>query len=274
MGNLKTLINNSQTLGEIYQSLEQTLPIAAMRIFRSHLNNFMLEQDNLTNDDIVRFQNECAHSMHNKEFAAREIFEMSNVIQIYGKAFVELQNSSLSEKKVDKEWLFRFYDYAKTCSQKEKQELWSKVLCDELKAPKSFYVRTLDVLDKAESFELDWFYSAVRMAFDRSCIPVFAMNDNRFYHFNQFQTLIDAGFLNASEAVLELTDTATLHFPNADVQMETVKDKYNFHVYTLTDAGSQLCQLKSASASDDFLNRLQELLGRNERVKIISINRK
>lgn len=81
-----------------------------------------------------------------------------NIESITQKAAAELVNEeSVSEEPVDDDWTARFFEYAKDISNKELQELWAKILAGEVKRPKSFSLRTLDLLrnltkDEAQSF--------------------------------------------------------------------------------------------------------------------------
>ncbi len=53
---------------------------------------------------------------------------------------------SVSEEKVDEDWTTRFFNYAQDVSNEEMQGLWGRILSGEVKNPKSFSLRTLELI--------------------------------------------------------------------------------------------------------------------------------
>ena len=53
---------------------------------------------------------------------------------------------TVSEEKVDEDWTTRFFSYAQDVSNEEMQDLWGRILAGEVKNPKSFSLRTLELI--------------------------------------------------------------------------------------------------------------------------------
>ena len=208
------------------------------------------------------------------KLSQRDKNELLNVITIYTQSAVSVRNNSVPEKTVDTLWATRFYDYAKCYSDREEQKLWSKILCNEFTTPGSYFKRTLNVLFNAEKFEIDWFYEVSKYVFDKGCIPSFILNDNKYYAFNKFQTIVDGGFVNPSLAGISYDKEERMRFGSADVIFKMEKGPYGLNVYTLTDAGMQLYDLRAEKSEDVFLNDLKGRMEKNAAIKEVIIERK
>ena len=105
-------------------------------------------------------------------------------------------------------------------------------------------------------------------------MPEFILTDNKFYPYNKFQTLIDAGFVNSPNGTISFSENTTMHFVGAEIKIDKINSSFGVSTYTLTDAGNQLLGLKSQAAEDDFLNKFKEVIEKNNRAKVVSIEHK
>lgn len=220
------------------------------------------------------FRKFAIDEMSKQQYSIRDIAEMSNLLTVYGEASISVQSEVLPENDIDIDWAVSFYDFARNIYNKDLQPLWSKILELELRKPNSFFKRTLDVFYRADKFELDWFFQVTQFVFDKSCIPEFILTDNKFYPFNKFQTLIDAGFVNASLGGLSYPESVTMHLTSVDVNIEIIKPPFGFSIYTLTDAGTQLLDLHQEPNSDEYLTKLKESIEKSNNAKVSSVVRK
>lgn len=79
--------------------------------------------------------------------AYQEIKKQENIETIVSKACGELEGKeSLSDEKVNPEWMNRYINMAGDISTEEMQDLWAKVLAGEVVRPNSFSMRTLECL--------------------------------------------------------------------------------------------------------------------------------
>lgn len=254
--------------------VEYGMRTAELKLLIQHLCAFEIEGTAVTAEYLSQLKKQVADDMSDRDCSSRDVLEMSNVLAIYCMTAVAVQPEVSPSQDIDISWAGQFYDCARTINDTELQSLWGKILAKELMKPNSFFKRTLDVFAKADKFEIDWFYEIAKYVYDQACVPEFILFDNKFYPFNQFQTLIDAGFVNSNSGSISYHSASTLHFTNVDVNLDVPKPPFGFSIYTLTDAGAQLIDLRSDAATEDFLIKLKEVLERNGLAKVTSIDRK
>lgn len=70
----------------------------------------------------------------------------------------ELKNEKpIEDRQVDEDWTTRFFNIAEDISSEEMQALWGKILAGEIKKPKSYSLRTLEVLKNLTKEEAEVF---------------------------------------------------------------------------------------------------------------------
>ena len=78
---------------------------------------------------------------------ARNIQKMDNVEDIISKAKKQFApDEQVSKEPVEKDWMTRFLNIAEEISDKDLQDIWGRILAEEIKKPKSYSLRTLEVL--------------------------------------------------------------------------------------------------------------------------------
>lgn len=78
---------------------------------------------------------------------ARNKQKVENVEEIISKAKQQFApDEQVSEEPVEKDWMTRFLNIAEEVSDDDMQNIWARVLAGEIKKPKSYSLRTLDVL--------------------------------------------------------------------------------------------------------------------------------
>lgn len=77
----------------------------------------------------------------------REIKKQKNIDSINYIAAEQLQQeTTVSDEPLDEDWINRFFAIAEDISNEEMQKLWGKILAGEVKHPKSYSLRTLELL--------------------------------------------------------------------------------------------------------------------------------
>ena len=71
---------------------------------------------------------------------------------------------NVSRDDVDQDWTSRFFSYAEDISSEEMQRLWARILSGEVKKPKSFSLRTLQVLRNLSKEEAHTFSKVAQYA--------------------------------------------------------------------------------------------------------------
>ncbi|WP_428087485.1 DUF2806 domain-containing protein [Candidatus Thioglobus sp.] len=84
-------------------------------------------------------------------------------------------DSEVSDEPVDEDWTSRFFNYAEDISNDETQELWGRILAGEVKKPKSYSLRALDVLRNLSTKEAEVFIKFGALAI-RSSRMTFLLN--------------------------------------------------------------------------------------------------
>ncbi|HSW55575.1 MAG TPA: DUF2806 domain-containing protein [Ignavibacteriaceae bacterium] len=84
-----------------------------------------------------------------------------NIEEITQKAANQLRSESeVSNEPVDADWTTRFFNLAQDISEEEMQNLWAQVLAGEVKQPKSYSLRTLELLKNITKDEAQIFVKA------------------------------------------------------------------------------------------------------------------
>ena len=104
-----------------------------------------------------------------------------------------------------------------------------------------------------------------KYVFDQTCIPEFIIHDDTFFAFNKFQTLIDFGLVNPIHASVSYGKNVVIPLSQAQIQLN-ITTPLVMIVYLLTDAGSQLYELKKEATPDQYLNKMKEIMERNKNV--------
>lgn len=78
---------------------------------------------------------------------AREKRKMNNTISVVDLAQTQFaEGEQASDEPVNPDWLNRFFSIVEDVSDKDMQQLWARILAGEVKRPKSYSLRTLELL--------------------------------------------------------------------------------------------------------------------------------
>lgn len=90
-----------------------------------------------------------------RRMAFQEMMKQKNIEAVVDDAYALLEDEDdpASDEPVDKDWMIRFFNSVQDVSNEEMQRLWAKVLAGEVKRPKSFSMRTLEILRNMSSNE-------------------------------------------------------------------------------------------------------------------------
>ncbi len=213
----------------------------------------------------------------------RELRKQQNVENITQQAFKQLESERMvSEDPVDEDWTTRFFDYAADISDEEMQLLWAKVLAGEVKQPKSYSLRTLEVLRNLSKGEAVIFLDFARLAiFDGSRAfllsppggsPARVNFDKRYNTYHTHRLLMsELGILNSAESGYGLEQTLNSGF---EIQFDfrkyrlifkklPDKPKTDFNVHTFTTVGFELCRLTDVDTDLGYIQLFCSYLKRD-----------
>lgn len=103
-------------------------------------------------ETIERIQDRIVH----KELRRQE--NIDNVTEIAAQQLS--QEESVSDEPVDEDWTTRFFNIVEDVSDEEMQQLWGRILAGEVKRPKTYSLRTLELLKNISKREADVFTRA------------------------------------------------------------------------------------------------------------------
>lgn len=197
--------------------------------------------------------------------------KLDNILQVSQKAFNEFtEQEEVSSEKVDQDWATRFFNIVEDISDEEMQNLWAKILAGEIKQPKSFSLRTLEILRNLSKEEAEAFIRNAPYCFGDGCLC-----HDSFVSINDYVLLTDASLTAPHESiVIKYTPDEDGYF-NIKLRDTTLKIKtenkgtqISMRIYVLTKAGEELLKLSTTSISSDCINYIIKFLKNNGATKI------
>lgn len=218
----------------------------------------------------------------------KEQKRQKNIEEITQKAADNLEfENKVSDDPVDEDWASRFFDYAEDISNEEMQGLWGRILAGEIKKPKSYSLRTLDVLRNLSTEEAEVFIKFGSLAI-LSGGSAFILNfkneklleEDHQLNLNDRLLLEELGLLAANELQFEISKTNETPSQVAFTIGSTVvvheklanKPKQQLQVLVFTKIGQELLQLIRESPKMEYLQLLATKLNRqNGRIQYANI---
>jgi hypothetical protein len=197
--------------------------------------------------------------------------KLDNILQVSQKAFNEFtEQEEVSSEKVDQDWATRFFNIVEDISDEEMHNLWAKILAGEIKQPKSFSLRTLEILRNLSKEEAEAFIRNAPYCFGDGCLC-----HDSFVSINDYVLLTDASLTAPHESiVIKYTPDEDGYF-NIKLRDTTLKIKtenkgtqISMRIYVLTKAGEELLKLSTTSISSDCINYIIKFLKNNGATKI------
>lgn len=266
---LKEYIQSRNILKSFYACIQNGLNTQDFILIDSLFNEHEMSGELFTSDMLAQIQSVSKEKLILKNLSKRDISEIVNLISIAGMALIDIQQLDKTEKNVDASWISIFFDNARMCSDSELQSLWAKILSGEMQKPGFYFKRTIKVLAEMESHELKWFKDFSKYVIDNYYVPYFIINDNKFYPFNQFQSLMDCGLINSTLGGVSVLQGGLIYTKSGNLKV--AEGNASLSVYSLTDSGCQLFFLMSPETSPDYIQELIKNLETNKGVKIESI---
>jgi len=208
-----------------------------------------------------------------RAFARRNNLELRrqrNIESITGKALKELPES-VSEEKVDEDWIMQFFNYCQDISNEEMQTLWARLLAGEVARPGSYSLRTLQLVRMFDKSDAE--------LFTHFCSYVWC--DSRQQAFGQFHNDQIDELLRSKDfphpyclhleslGLIDASSTVALH-PEPDQTLEffyygkrhlvTSPGPYKraMLVHLLTDIGQELAPISGSESDEEYRAALVE----------------
>ena len=169
----------------------------------------------------------------------------------------------VSDDKVDEDWTTRFFNYAQDISNEEMQVLWGKILSGEVKQPKSYSLRTLELVRNLSKEEAKVFTKLSNFAIHAGNDMFLVKGKNKILdkfdiRYSELALLQELGILHTGELVsynfMESKEpkTTPVQLGNTVVLLERKSDspKQSISVILYTNIGKEL--LKLVKINPDF----------------------
>lgn len=192
---------------------------------------------------------------------AKESRKMQNTLNVVEKAANCFDPDEIvTSESVSQDWANRFFTIVEDISDNDLQDLWANILAGEVKQPKSYSLRTLDLLRNVTSDEAELFLTASKLYVAQD----FICTEDSFLSMQDRWILNDAGLIkeedlvkswkvephNTLELILNEEYLLILHNDND----KTVNCSTN--VRKLTKAGIEILSLIKRTTDNNFLIKL------------------
>lgn len=218
----------------------------------------------------------------------KEVKRQKNIESITQKAVESLEaEHEVSEAPVEDDWITRFFDYAEDISNESMQDLWGRILAGEVKKPKSYSLRTLDILRNLSANEAEVFikFGSLAIYSQRTTFVLNVFNETKLkeqYNFSYEERLLleELGLISANDLTFYLVNTdsnpvqVVFKVGSVIVIHEKIanKPKQELDVLVFTKIGQELLKLISYAPPKEYLQLLATKLGRsNGTVKYANI---
>jgi hypothetical protein len=107
-----------------------------------------------------------------KRIEYKEAKKQLNIESVTAYAAEDLKKEKeVTDEPIDEDWATRFFNIAEDISNEEMQALWGRILAGEIKKPKTYSLRTLDVLKNLSKTEAEVF-----LKFAKLCIQSLSLS--------------------------------------------------------------------------------------------------
>lgn len=130
--------------------------------------------------------------------AAKESRKLRNTVAVIEKAQTHFTDGEkVSDEPVDEGWKNRFFNIIEEVTDEDMREIWGRVLAGEVKRPKSYSLRTMEILRNLAKEEAALFVKAAHFYIEKDfiCTEDFALSMNERLLLNEI------GFTNAEDLI-------------------------------------------------------------------------
>lgn len=254
----------------------------AIKEHQQDLNSIEISDEKLSlmSLDFAAMKNELSlEDRTQNRISFKEQKRQKNIESITQKAVHNLEPEvEVSEIPVEDDWITRFFDYAEDISSENMQELWGRILAGEVKKPKSYSMRTLDLLRNLSVEEAEIFikFGSLAILSGGSTFLLDFNNESdleKQYDFNFGERLLleELGLLAANDLSYNISKTdsspskTVFELGGVIVVYEKLPNKPEQHlpVLVFTKIGQELLKLINAVPKNEYLQLLATKLGRS-----------
>lgn len=211
----------------------------------------------------------------------RQQHNIENVMGIAANEIAQMDNSDVSDKPVDDDWITRLFQIVKDINSEEMQFVWGKILAGEIKQPGSFSLRTLEAIRNMTKQDAEVFQKIVPLVMQTSRSQFITSSSDILSQFGiSYESILrldECGLLNSS-GMLSLELRVTNHKDASVYNKETLihiigtdteEIKVSFGVYALTRTGSELYKILDFTVNNEYSFAFAEkIFEENKRTKV------
>lgn len=202
----------------------------------------------------------------------QEAKKQLNIENVTAFAAEELKNEpQVTDEPIDEDWTTRFFRIAEDISNEEMQALWGKILAGEIKQPKTYSLRTLELIRNLSKREADTFMKVANFAINSgNANYIFKTNDDALLskkyniEYDDIALLIEIGLIQPGDFVsLQLfqqtTDSQSVFTCGNIIIIAKIKadtPTIQMPVNVFTNAGNELLSLINCNPSMDYLTEV------------------
>jgi hypothetical protein len=210
-------------------------------------------------DSLDRMQERILH----KETKRQK--NIDNISQIAAEQLGHEQ--TVSEEPVDEDWTARFFNIVEDVSDDEMQQLWGRILAGEVKQPKSYSLRTLELLKNFSKHEAEVFSRASNFVISSHNSPfLFKGQNNEVLDkhnltFEDRLLLTEIGLLqaenNISRPLKQNIEDSIIYFESSRYIIKVSKKantpENRIEILRFTKIGEELLKLLTPKAVDNYI---------------------
>lgn len=213
----------------------------------------------------------------------QEAKKQLNIENVTAFAAEELKNEPpVTDEPLDEDWTTRFFRIAEDISNEEMQALWGKILAGEIKQPKTYSLRTLELIRNLSKLEATTFMKVANFTIKSgNANYLFKSNDKELlskkYNINygDIALLIEIGLIQPGDFVSyqllqQPTDSRRVFTCGNIVFIAKVKANtptIQMPVNVFTNAGNELLKLIKPNTPFDYLTSIATSI-KNENVEV------
>lgn len=190
---------------------------------------------------------------------------IDNVAQIAAEQLS--QEDFVSEEPVEEDWTTRFFNIVEDISDEEMQRLWGKILAGEVKQPKSYSLRTLELLKNLSRLEADVFNKISNFVISSHNSPFLFQGENDEIlnkynvNFNDRLLLVEMGLLQSdtsiSRGLQQNSQDTTTYFEAGKYIIKALKKantpENRIEIFRFTKIGEELLKLVNPIINEDYI---------------------
>lgn len=204
------------------------------------------------------------------------IRQENNIAKVVQTTYEELGNETfIPDDDVDIDWITRFFDIVKDVNNEELQLIWSKILAGEIKKPKSFSLRTLDIIRNLSQNDATVFQKILPIVVCSKPTLFISSEKNIMHNHNIYYSdiihLSECGLLNSNSSLALQPEVSksktTCLYNNKHIAIITgISDeqyRISFGMYPLTTAGCELYRILYNEPNEEILLELSEHIAKS-----------